>query len=402
MAGLAPTNLAPGRFCAAALLAASVVLPRPSSVYHTSAGKVVRRRTSEVIALQQDNQLVALSLPDGHPLWRLRLGRTHRLPRGTWRTTDSHYLALSRDGRTLFALVPETAPGRPDGADQLAVVDLRSHRLRARYTLPRGIVFQSLAAGPTTGRLYLFGFRPLRPVDPSPADAVVSVLDPRTGAVQHTWLARPAEGRFWFPYRGLVSTDERTLYISYHGGGPATGTTGVDVFQVSASGLQRCPPSPYTGYGCISAHGNIEFYRGGLLAAIGSPPWILQIDAAGTARRDLHTRLHGNHLLEFVLDRSSRRVYAVGSCVYAGGLSVLDLRTGKARLLAREDAPYGVCGERLVLGPAHLLIVAKTAEVPASGLPGSLLLLDRRSGRVLHHVDMSTEAVDLIIDAAPA
>lgn len=389
-----------GRFRVAALLAASVLLPRPASAFHTSDGKVARRSASDVIALQQDNQLVALSLPAGRHLWVLRLGRRPRFSRGTWHTTDSHYLALSRDGRTLFSLVPEIAPGLPDGADQVAVVDLGSHRLRARYVLPRGIVFQSLAVGPTTGRLYLFGFRPLHPVNPSPADAVVSVLDPCTGAVQHTWLAQPADGRFWFPYRGLVSTDERTLYISYHGGGTATGTTGVDAFRVSAGGLQRCPPAPYPDHGCIAAHGNIEFYRGGLLVAEGSPPWILQIDTAGTVRRELHTRLHGNHRLEFALDRSSGRVYAVGSCVYAGGLSVLDLRTEKARLLAREDAPYGVCGERLVLGPAHLLIVAETAEIPANGLPGSLLLLDRRSGRVLHHVDTPTEAVNLIVSTS--
>jgi len=184
---------------------------------HRAAGGAV------VFSLLENNRLIALSASTGALLRQIPLGP---LPNGEfawWRSTDSHYLALSMNWRTLFVIVPGFVPGRPHDVDHLAVITVATGRVRALYRLPAGIVFTNVGVVTNPRRLYLFGARPTRPragFTYSPLDALVTVLDPRTGAIVKQWVAQKAHGQQWFVYRGLVSPNGRRLYLSYHGPGP--------------------------------------------------------------------------------------------------------------------------------------------------------------------------------------
>jgi hypothetical protein len=278
------------------------------------------------------------------------------------------------------------------------VIDAATGRVRVRYRLAAGVSFHALAVGPKTGWLYLFGDRAAGPkrVLPGgtvqPSDPVVAVVDPHNGTVLRGWTARAAADYDWYTYRGLVSGDEGTVFVSYHG----TYTTGIDSFAITGAVAHRCEPSLGPGRGCIQGHGDVELYAGGLLAATGGE-YIEELDQTGTVRRMLSTRLAGNHLMEFVVDGPTQRLYAVGPCGYTGGVSVVDIRTGRTRVLARPG-DTAVCGERSALGPRSLLVVGNTAvTVPQAGIPGFLLFLDARSGKVRRTVATPSEPVDVLV-----
>ena len=286
-------------------------------------------------ALLADNRLIAVRTADGSVIAARRLAPPPPTAAAASRFAR-HLLALASDGRTLFALIPgwPAAPGVSGQPDRLAVVARSTTRITATFPLPgEGGTYRSLAVGPQSGRLYLFGNRPdpaTPPATPSPATSIVAGatvegvivtrLDPTTGAVEATWLARTAEGRDWLVYQGAVAPDERTLYVSYHG----VATTGIDRFDLVAGGLRRCPPPPQSGLGCIAGHGGFAFFGDGLLTATGDSV-ILATDHTGAVIGAIDTRLTGNHLMEFAVDPSADRLYAVGSCGYAGGFSAVSL-----------------------------------------------------------------------------
>ncbi len=150
----------------------------------------------------------------------------------------------------------------------------------------------------------------------------------------------------------------------------------------------------------------MELYGDGLLVSEGNGP-IYEIGAAGRVRRTFDSRLKHNHLLEFTVDRHTDRLYAVGSCLYDGGFTVLDLRTGRARILVQEPN-YDICGERSALASSSLLVVAKTLGVipqiglqgPQIGVQGHLLFLDTRTGQVQRSVSTPAEPVDVLVSPA--
>lgn len=395
-----------GRLIIVVFIALTVVLAMPSRGDGSSRTWLRDRQADSAsaqglaFALLADNRLFAVSLADGRVLAQRRLGPPPPLGvRGEWwRSADGHYLALSKDGHTLYAIVPGVAPGRLGGTDHLAVIDAATVGVRAVYPLIRGLAFHSAAVGGRTGRLYLFGNRTVGgSFAISPADAVVSVVDPSTGTVLANWTAKKARGYTHFTYRGLVSPNERKLFISYHG----FDTTGVDAFTISRRGLQRCqspccqpPYGPRDG--CIPGHGNMELYGDGLLVSEGNGP-IYEIGAHGRVRRTFDSGLKHNHLLEFTVDRHTDRLYAVGSCLYDGGVSALDLRTGRARILVHEPN-YDICGERSALASSSLLVIAKTVGViPQIGIKGHLLFLDSHTGQVQRSVPTPAEPVDVLV-----
>ncbi len=394
------------RLISAVLIALTFVLAIPS-VGDSSTGNRLRDRQAGsasaqglAFALLADNRLFAVSLPDGKVVAQRRLGPPPPLEvRGEWwRSADGHYLALSKNGHTVYAVVPGLVPGRLGGTDHLAIIDAATVRVRAAYPLIRGLAFHSVAVGRRTGRLYLFGNRAVGGgFASSPADAVVIVMDAKTGTVLANWTAKKAQGYNHFSYRGLVSSNERKLFISYHG----FDTTGVDAFTISRRGLQRCqspccqlPYGPRDG--CILGHGSMELYGDGLLVSEGNGS-IYEIGAAGRVRRTFDSGLKHNHLLEFTIDRQAGRLYAVGSCSYAGGFTALDLRSGRSRILVQEPN-YDICGERSALASSSLLVIAKTLGViPQIGLQGHLLFLDTRTGQVQRRILTPAEAVDVLV-----
>lgn len=361
---------------------------------NTTAIKPAGLKGSIVFALLADNRLLAVRPSTGAVVASAHLGPAPSRPE------TGYYLALSNDGRTVFALVPGARP------DRLCKINAATVRVQSCYRLPADLAFYSLAVGPRTGRIYLFGDRAAGPKRRGPdgvvqpTDAVVAIVNPHTGALLHTWRARAANGYDWYTYRRPVSPDERALFISYHG----AYTTGVDSFTVTQAGLQRCAPALGPRQGCIPGHGDIALHGDGLLVTTGSER-IEAVDRSGKVRRMLNTRLAGNHLIDFTLDRRTDELYAVGPCGYTGGFSVVDIRTGRTRVLVPTGSivPPGdggglLCGERAALDMrSSLLVVGNTADmVPQLGLHGHLLFLDTRTGQVRRTFTTPSEPVDVL------
>src|SRR5581483_1154299 len=94
----------------------------------------------------------------------------------------------------------------------------------------------------------------------------------------------------WTIYQGVLSADEMTAYVSYHG----SDTTGADWF-VLGDELERCPPSQISaGMGCIPGHGKIQVSDGQIYIATGGP-LIYEYGRENRVAR-LDTGLEGNHL----------------------------------------------------------------------------------------------------------
>jgi hypothetical protein len=101
--------------------------------------------------------------------------------------------------------------------------------------------------------------------------------------------------------------------------------------------------------------------------------------------------------MQFALDGERKLVYAIGSCGYRGGLSRIDLARGTRRVTGdRSSASGGVCGERLVLGPDSLIVVASNPQPVPQGGPSKLLLVDARTGQSIRSVATPVESLDLV------
>jgi hypothetical protein len=362
--------------------------------------KVVTRPVT-IFALLANSHLLVMDGRSGHIRRDLALAPS---PVDTNLLGTGQYLARSPDGHQLVVLVPVDI----HGMSEVTIVDLISLTVRAQYHLPRGLVLSSLAVGAKTGHLYLFGNRRDRSdtrfgsAEGGVGEAaVVLVLDPLHGTVLADWTARPTAGRDWYVLQGLVSLDEHRIFISYHG----TDTSGIDWFTPVGGHLERCQITVPASSGCLRTHGGIAFYGNDVLATTGEGP-IEEVDISGTVRRRFDTQLPGNHLMDFALDRQARRLYVVGPCGYAGGFSVIDLRTGSTRVLVPPAPPSTqgamsepglLCGEQPSLDPPGLLVVGKTARtVPVLGLPGKFLFLDTGTGRVVHAVKVAAEPLDVL------
>jgi hypothetical protein len=364
----------------------------PSATATQSPTSTPAPRTTTIVTLLADNHLLAVTTDPAQVVADLRLGPVPD-PLGV-----SHAMALTADGSTLYLLVPRGAD-QPQTPDQLVTFDLPTRHVRARHLLDTVTSYRSLALGPRSGQLYLFGNRH----QAAGQAAVVAVVDPASGTIRSRWTIRPASGRTWLVYRGVVSDDERRLVVSYHG----PDTTGADVLTNTGGRLRRCAAAAPPGAGCLAdVHGDIILASGRLLATTGDPRQVEAWTLDGRLRARWDSGLSGNHLTELAVNAATRRLYAIGSCGYTGGLSVIDLDRGRARRLAAPTPGGGgagapqppICGERIETGPGDLLSVARTSRpVPNPQSPGALLLIDARDGRLLHTVSTPSEPVDLLV-----
>jgi hypothetical protein len=332
-----------------------------------------------VLALLADRTLVEISPASG------RIVRRRALGPGMPLADLGEFLALGDDGRRLFVLTPSS----PGAAQEVRILEPAALRPIESFSLDRGIVFRAMAVGPRTGRLYLFGNRA---AGGGAEDAVVAVLDPSTGATR-TSTVREAEGHDWWIIDGAVARDESRLYLSYHGGCDVIEklcTNGADWIGINGDRLARCGRRSASGVGCLrSVHGGVEALEDGLLAATG---WrkLIRISDRGTVTADLPNRLAGNHVMEFAVDPAGERAYALGQCTYTGGVSVLDLRSERTRLLNRN-----VCGERIAAG-GDLVAVADQYGSNPLGAPARVVLVDARTGSV-RYAKVPIETVDLLV-----
>lgn len=164
--------------------------------------------------------------------------------------------------------------------------------------------------------------------------------------------------------------------------------------------------------GCIKAHGGFALDDGSLFVATGTNV-IKQVGADGSELGALDTRLENTHLTEFVVDHQAERLYAVAPCESVGGFSAVDLRRAGTLTTPTTpgepswDVPPGStvlrtlgpepCGGRLALGPAPLLVVAKTRLPVPQPWPGAVLVVDVRIGEVVREVATPSEPVDVLV-----
>ena len=277
------------------------------------------------------------------------------------------------------------------------------------YPLPgTGVRFSSLAVGPVTGRVYLFGTRvePQVPVAPDSAATLalrgmVAVLDADRGTLIAEWPLRPSQGYDWQIYQGAVSDDERTLFVSYHG----ASATGIDWFQIAATGLVPCVrPGRRANRGCIDAHGGFLLRDDYLLVATGTSR-ILAVNRNNAIQTTWDTRMKRNHLMEFALDSTQNRMYVVGTCGYTYGFQSLALDAPPVVSSPGSEPPPStttavpreICGGRITLASDMLLVTTKTAVTVVSAWgAGALLFVDTRSGAVIRTVPTPSEPMDVL------
>jgi hypothetical protein len=260
----------------------------------------------------------------------------------------------------------------------VTALDPRTLAVKRRYSLPRAIAFRSLVRGPRSGRLYLAG-------NNRDDDALAAVLDPRSSRLEFTTVRTGPPD--WYVFATAVSRDERRLFLSYHG----TRTTGADWLAVEGFALRRCSVQSRPDVGCLNLHGDVAAYGGHVLATTGDGP-VVELDLAGATVRRFDPRIPGNHLIEFALDRVSRRLLVIGSCGYAGGLSLIDLRSGRARVLGYR---HRICGERVAPASGRVAVVAANQLPVPEGGAGLVKTVDLRSGKLVHRTDVEAEPLDL-------
>jgi hypothetical protein len=90
--------------------------------------------------------------------------------------------------------------------------------------------------------------------------------------------------------------------------------------------------------------------------------------------------------MEFAV-ATGRRAYALGSCLYSGGLSVVDLVSRRTRVLVRPGRRLSaVCGERISVVEPYVAIAAGNR----------LLVVDGRNGKILSSFRLGSQPVDVL------
>jgi hypothetical protein len=323
--------------------------------------------------LLRDNGLLVLDTSSGRVVARRALA-----PRGGGALISGPRLAVSRDGRMLYALVDREP-------DVVSVVDMGTLRLGRRVGLERGIRYRALALD-GDGTLYVAGNRPQR----VGSDAVVTRLT-RSGRPE-TVTVREGEPHDWFVYSAALSADGSRLVLSYHGGcgeGPVECTGGADL--LDAATLVRCEGQAYRSSGCVGdVHGTVEPYGEGWIAARGEPP-VRILDHDGRTLRTVNTRLR-THLMDFAL--AGDALYALGDCFKGVGVRVVSLADGSSRVFG----PQSVCGSGIAAGARSLVVVRREVNVPL--LPyrqRGVVLIDRRSSRIVRVLRTRSTPLDVLV-----
>lgn len=328
-----------------------------------------------MFALLSDRALLKVSTKDGRVLGSVQLGT-----RAPVAAAVGDFIAASSDAKRLFVLVPAAE------RDGQSIIELSSAtlKIRQRFSLPAGIVFRSLQTGPRSGRLYVVGNRGTNRNVDAP---VLLVLDPNSGAVLDRLIVRPARGRDWYVGDAAISSDERYLAVSYHG----TDTTGADWIRLSEA-PEVCPDRTPAYLACLGLHGDVAFREHNLVATTGEGPLV---ERARDDRlvRSWPPKLPRNHLTHFTLDNPSRRAVVLGSCGYAGGISVISLDSASTKVIGY---PEKLCGEAASFAEPELLAVARNALPVPQGTASKIDFVDLGTGRIVRHTPTRSDVVALL------
>jgi hypothetical protein len=300
-------------------------------------------------------------------------------------------MAATPDGRLVAVLL------RPYGSrrSQVVVLTTQGLRVKARIPLPVGPGASATAlVAPTAGRLVVLGAWRTRAGGRLP---VGWVIDVPSGDVIERWVVPKAPRGNWTVLDAAVAPDGGRVYVSYHGGcngGPGRCTTGVDVVSWK-DGRRLCRARPLAG--CIaSMHGEVAAVRGGVLGTRAEDQSVLFADEEARIADRWPTRLARNHLMRLAYDTASRTVFALGSCLYAGGLARVDLDGGRRwmRGMGSGGRP-ALCGERMAAAGG----LAAFTEGPEweGGHESEITVVEAETGAVRARLPTRAAAVDLIL-----
>ena len=349
----------------------------------------------EVVTLLANNHLVLVPPGGRAPRWETTLAPAPDTSHGYGFLSTGHRLAWSTDRTTIYALPAADWLG----AERLMAVDHIGGRVLQTIHLPEGTRYGGLAVGPVTGQVYLVGQQDkaisIAVVDPGRRQ-ITAVWN---GRDMHHWQPQGPVGGDFSVYQAEISPDESRLFYTYHGG--LLPKAGLDFVDLTGAGPRTCtPPSPDKA--CLTGLAGFAPYKGGVLLTSGidaGDGLVYDYRLDGLLMRTFHLDLGAGFLNDFALDLAGNRLYAVGSCGYVGGLSVLDLTSGKPRLLASTQAGQTKtvpCGQRLALTWSGELVVGRVARLNASPyFGGTLLYIDVATGAVLRTVTLSAEPVDV-------
>jgi hypothetical protein len=298
------------------------------------------------------------------------------------------FLAATRDGRTVYALV-STSSRR----SAVAVVSATSSKVMRGIALPTGIAYRALVR--TGSRLVVAGDRAAA----GGRDAVAVLVDPRGASRPVVHVLETAGGYDWVVYEADVSSDGRRLAVGFHG----TRTTGGAVYSLPDIEPVACGTQEQPGVACVGpAHGTVRFFGSAIVATTGTPAAVVEARTDGSVLATVPAKLAGDHLTELALDVRNRRVYALGSCGYTGGLSMIDLRSKTARVLARPN-PHGaissarpVCGDRIALLGRGRIALAQNFPPMRGAARGSAVEIVGTDGKLLRRIPVRGAVDDLV------
>jgi hypothetical protein len=357
-----------GRLAAALALIPLVSLPISCSQPPSS---TPRPHVSEVVLLlDTENKLSELDAQSGRIVRQFALAPRPESPSSN--IVPGHYLAASADGQTVFALVRLSA-----ALSEVVAVDRKKLTAKWRRALPPSAGRpRAIVIGPISAAVFALTNFEVKPGAGGVfglARPVVSKLDATSGTLLTTATLREPDplGRVedWQILQGLIDSNERTLFVSYH-------NQGLYTYDLTGQGFQ----SSCLGSTCLPAHGDIALWEGATVVATGSG--LLNVLAPdGSVKLSFNTGLERNHLMTFALDSLSRRAYVVGSCHYVPAMVTVNLDSGERSVIAPESAASKPCGERVLVSRGKVVVggpnvAAFTAESGAILYTNGLTALD--------------------------
>lgn len=331
---------------------------------------------SKLLALLTDGRLVSATPEEIHEHVVLTRARLKPLSR--------RLIAVTPDGRTVGVLLL-----RRERADaDVAILSVRGLRVRARAALPIGRGVRALAiVAPARHRLVVLGERAVGDGQRLPLGWIIDVP---SGRLVERWAFPSNLTRQADVIDASAAPDGRRLYLSYHGG--------ADVIDWESGaplcGDQERPRSP-----CIVPfHGEVAATADGVLGTGADDQTLLKATTDGRIVERWHTGLARNHLMRLSYDASDNTAYALGSCLYTGGLARIDLARGlrwrRGMGNIGNSGPPALCGERSAAG-GYLIALSRGPEFEGEGR-SHLTFVDADKGKVQARLSVSAPAVDLV------
>lgn len=303
-------------------------------------------------------------------------------------------MALSRDGTILYVLPPASYRG----GTTITLLDSSTGRRLPSVALgtPGGAEYHAIAVDPRSGNVFVVG--------QDAGHILVTVVDPARRLVLATQVTRtlPTSGSSGddVPYQASFSPDGTRFYYSY--AGTDADRTGID--WADGSGVRLVPCTSRLGAACIPGPGEGFVASGDRLLFPDSsrPPQLVETTRDGAPLRHSATGLAGT-IADVVLDPTAAHALAVATCPDLGGLSSVDVTTGRLRAIV-TPAPTGglpdnqtVCGERTVgLGYGALAVSRLTSFRASPQSPGEIDVVDVASGRITLTLALHAEVADLL------